>query len=157
MPILFILLALLSVSACTSLPITQQSEHQIKEAVNWIEANSNLKAPTSRRPAIFTTSKAELVHYRNGKRTAAALYDPIRNVIILQEDWDATDCKDVGLLIHEVVHWMEFKAVPYTVFACREDAEANPYRLQLLYYKEKACNASYPEDLIKKLTTCKGG
>lgn len=136
----------------------QDLDASLDEIVVWAEKNSDLVRPTSPRPAVAVTSKEEMAFHR-GHSGVAAFYDPFRNVLWFNKDWRRDSVRDVGFALHEVAgHWMLLKATPRPRFACKQEREAEAYRLQALYYQQNDTSLERETGLtperIKQLTTC---
>jgi hypothetical protein len=81
--------------------------------------------------AIFAAGGADA-----GGRQVAALYEPARNVISIDESLDLEGPLGRSYLVHELVHALQFAAGRQAEVRCVGLLEAEAYRVQALYLKD---------------------
>tara|TARA_B100000900_G_scaffold388622_1_gene380831 strand:- start:57 stop:485 length:429 start_codon:yes stop_codon:yes gene_type:complete len=127
----------------------------------WIgsETNYNVDLP---HPEIKMLSQVELerVYYGDHENSSGAqlhaFYDPKNNLIYLNEDFDIHDAFDKGVLLHELLHYVQdMNDVVGTKFECMRETELEVYPLQKKYLLEvHGVKFEYDELFVKLSATC---
>lgn len=91
-----------------------------------------------------------------------ALYDTVREVVILPKYFDASSIKDQSILLHELVHYMQWKNKIWpNEYICREHTERDAYKLQEQFLAEAGMDIHEEIQigplLRFMLTECQGG
>lgn len=107
----------------------------------WIAAHTGLTAPP---PVVQVVSDADMVARAYGPEapecpapTVRALYDPVRGVICLRQDFDPADVIDRSTLLHELVHHVQKHNRLDEDAECPAVLEPPAYRLQFEWLKEQ--------------------
>ena len=122
------------------LPGIEVSPALIAEVADWIQARSNLPLP-ERLPEVRRMSREDMARVFAGETPGAssgrqieALYDSRNTTILLAPDWNPERARDISVLLHEMVHHMQFAAdAPADCPAARE---RTAYDLQTAWLEE---------------------
>ena len=126
----------------------------------WIgtETNYNVDLP---HPEIRLLSQVELerVYYGDNKNPTGqlhAFYDPEKNLIYLNENFNIHDAFDKGVLLHELLHYVQdMNGAVGTKFECIRETELEVYPLQKKYLLEvHGVVFDYDELFVKLSATC---
>ena len=107
----------------------------------WINANS-VYDYTGEPPRIVITDPESLVYLMLGeihlmperaKRGLMGLYDPGTETIWLRDDFDAGDPEHRSHLLHELVHFVQYRQADHGRLACGRELEREAYRIQNAY------------------------
>lgn len=106
--------------------------------IAWVASASGLP-PTPSLPSISYASPARLAALSVGKNgipigEVAAVYDSTTSTIILRPDWRLDRPADVSVLVHELVHHLQFEAG--LSYECPEAREAEAYAVQARWLEE---------------------
>ena len=99
----------------------------------WLSANFDLPVP-EHVPRLATLPEADLIAMRYGPEAqvalgqVVALYDETRRTIYLSEGWSGQTPAELSVLVHEVVHHMQFASGQR--FACLGERERFAYDAQ---------------------------
>jgi len=150
---------LIFLSACAQGVLRQDIDRELDMIVDWIAANSDLVRPTRARPHVVVTSNDELQRMAKSKMgQIGALYDPVRNVIVFNEEWQAYKLRDRSFALHEVVHWMELNQPKTKFFLCNNQREILAYKLQSMYLTSQGSSllreTGLTHIMVKELTLC---
>ncbi len=109
-------------------------EPLINAIVLWLSLNFALPLATEQ-PRVAYVSPDRLMVIRNGglagqapDRTVLGAYDSRSRTIHLRDDWDSRSAADVSVLVHELVHYLQDRAV--LQFECPAAREASAYAAQ---------------------------
>jgi len=100
----------------------------------WIGANTDYKTDVPLPVVEFKTQvEMESLYYGERKREGDlyGFYNLKKNVIILPDTWDGTRPFDLGLLVHEMIHYLQ--DVNEIQFQCVAEMEADAWPLQKQY------------------------
>lgn len=132
----------------------------------WASAQTGI-APADTLPAVTYTAPEEMVQmqYPDGDGGAAAngvrvvaLYDPNEAEIYLPLGFDVRDPVDVSVLLHELVHHMQYEAG--VGYACRGEMERVAYEAQGEYLSSVGIDLLEAMEMnglfLHLVTTCLG-
>ena len=100
----------------------------------WIGANTDYKTDVPLPVVEFKTQvEMEGLYYGERKREGDlyGFYNLKKNIIILPDTWDGTRPFDLGLLVHEMIHYLQ--DVNEIQFQCVAEMEADAWPLQKQY------------------------
>ena len=100
----------------------------------WIGANTDYKTDVPLPVVEFKTQvEMEGLYYGERKREGDlyGFYNLKKNVIILPDTWDSARPFDLGLLVHEMIHYLQ--DVNEIQFQCVAEMEADAWPLQKQY------------------------
>ena len=100
----------------------------------WIGANTDYKTDVPLPVVEFKTQvEMESLYYGERKREGDlyGFYILKKNVIILPDTWDSARPFDLGLLVHEMIHYLQ--DVNEIQFQCVAEMEADAWPLQKQY------------------------
>ena len=126
----------------------------------WIGANSNLDTNHDIPVVLFLTQEQmEHMYYgehEHDKDSLHGLYDTDDNVIILPDTWDRRKPWDLGVLLHEMVHYLQDQND--IKFACMANMERDAWPLQQKYLSEKhGVDWQYDDLWHHMISTCRDG
>lgn len=129
-----VLCVLLWVSPGPSIAAADSSIEALLDAVvTWLSANFELPADYDH-PRIVLASAERLSNIRyksvepNQRREVVALYDEKTETILLTKSWRGRSPTDLSILVHEMVHHLQYRAS--LDFACSAAREAMAYAAQ---------------------------
>ena len=101
----------------------------------WIGANTdyNTNVPL---PSIEFKTQVEMENLYYGDRSEKegdlyGFYNLKKNIIILPDTWDSTKPFDLGLLVHEIIHYLQ--DINDVQFGCTAEMELDAWPLQKQY------------------------
>ena len=100
----------------------------------WIGANTNYNIDVPLPPIEFKTQvEMESLYYGERKKEGElyGFYNLKKNIIILPDTWDSARPFDLGLLVHEMIHYLQ--DVNEIQFRCVAEMEADAWPLQKQY------------------------
>ena len=101
----------------------------------WIGANTDYNTDVPLPVVEFKTQvEMESLYYGERKREEGDLYgfyNLKKNIIILPDTWDSARPFDLGLLVHEMIHYLQ--DVNKIQFQCVAEMEADAWPLQKQY------------------------
>ena len=100
----------------------------------WIGANTDYKTDVPLPVVEFKTQvEMEGLYYGERKREGDlyGFYNLKKNIIILPDTWDGTRPFDLGLLVHEMIHYLQ--DVNEIQFQCVAEMEPDAWPLQKQY------------------------
>ena len=126
----------------------------------WIGANSTLDTNHDIPVVLFLTQEQmEQMYYGDHERqkdSLHGLYNTEDNVIILPDTWDRRRPWDLGVLLHEMVHYLQDQN--NMVFACMANMERDAWPLQKKYLTEvHSFEWNYDELWHHMISTCRDG
>ena len=126
----------------------------------WIGAETNYNVDLVH-PEIKMMTQLELEHkfYGHDKTpsgTLYAFYDPEHDVIYLNVEFDRFNAFDKGVLLHELLHYVQDKnEIVGKKFQCMRETELEVYPLQKKYLLEvHGVVFDYDELYVKLQSTC---
>jgi len=130
----------------------------VEQLLDWIEANTAYDVSASRKkpPAIRTCHSGDVISYEGhllivDARLAAA-YDIRQKAIYLVEPWSPDDARDVGRLLHELIHDVQTRTREW---ACWGDAEWAAYKLQAKWLRAQGVDPGFDWMQIFVHTRCR--
>ena len=117
---------------------------QMKEILTalmiWLGANTTLDTNHDIPKVLFLPqAEMEVLYYKEDadKNTNQlhGLYDQQNDTIILPESWDRRDPWDLGVLLHEMIHYLQ--DMNDIQFQCTAEMEKNAWPIQQKYLKEQ--------------------
>jgi hypothetical protein len=117
---------------------------QMKEILTalmiWLGANTTLDTNHDIPKVLFLPQvEMETLYYKEDadKHTNQlhGLYDQENDTIILPESWDRRDPWDLGVLLHEMIHYLQ--DMNNIQFQCTAEMEKNAWPIQQKYLKEQ--------------------
>lgn len=126
----------------------------------WIGANSNLDTNHDIPVVLFLThEQMEQMYYgeyEHEKDSLHGLYDIEDDVIILPDTWDRRKPWDLGVLLHEMVHYLQDQND--IKFACMANMEREAWPLQKKYLSEiHGVDWQYDDLWHHMISTCRDG
>ena len=103
----------------------------------WLGANSDYTVNMDVPPVILLPQvEMENIYYGEAERHGHlhAFYNTEEDVIYLPDTWDGTNPWDLGVLLHEVIHYVQDQND--LSFACKNAMEKESWPLQQRYLKE---------------------
>ena len=101
----------------------------------WIGANTNYNIDVPLPSVEFKTQvEMESLYYgkqRKGEGELYGFYNLKKNIIILPDTWDSTRPFDLGLLLHEIIHYLQ--DINDVQFGCVAEMEFDAWPLQKQY------------------------
>lgn len=118
---------------------------QMKEILTavmiWLGANTTLDTNHDIPKVLFLSqSQMEELYYPDGEKDKSpnqlhGLYDKESDTIILPESWDRRDAWDMGVLVHEMVHYLQ--DINQIKFNCMAEMERDAWPIQQKYLKQQ--------------------
>jgi len=112
--------------------------------VTWLSANTDYRLPTIRyasaeeitylRYGAFSTlagennGKAQSAFPAHQRNSAVAVYDQKKREILLPSEWSPATAAALSILVHEMVHHLQYSAE--IKFGCPQEREAVAYKAQ---------------------------
>jgi len=126
----------------------------------WIGANSTLDTNHDIPVVMFLTQEQmEHMYYgdhEHNKDSLHGLYDMDKDVIILPDTWDRRKPWDLGVLLHEMVHYLQDQNG--IEFACTANMERDAWPLQQKYLNEvHGTDWDYDQLWHHMISTCRDG
>ena len=126
----------------------------------WIGANSTLDTNHDIPVVLFLTQEQmEQMYYgehEHEKDSLHGLYDIEDDVIILPDTWDRRKPWDMGVLLHEMVHYLQDQNE--IKFACMANMEREAWPLQQKYLSEiHGVDWQYDDLWHHMISTCRDG
>jgi hypothetical protein len=122
------------------------SEASIGELIDWIEANTgyDVSRVRSNPPVIESCVTGELIDYAHEATIVDeginGLYDFEARRIYLVEPWDHGDLRDRSVLLHELIHAVQFDDREWD---CIGAPEWEAYKLQEAWLAERGLDADF--------------
>ena len=105
----------------------------------WLGANTNLSTNYDIPQVIFLPiAQMEKMFYQDQEYESDQLhgmYDPENDTIYLPDDWDRRSAWDLGVLVHEMVHYLQ--DMNNLDFKCHQEMEKQSWPIQQLYLKRE--------------------
>ena len=107
----------------------------------WLGANTTFDTNHDIPNVLFLTqTQMEELYYPEGKKDnfpnqLHGLYDKESNTIILPDTWDRRDPWDMGVLLHEMIHYLQ--DVNKHEFQCTAEMERDAWPIQQKYLQEQ--------------------
>mgnify|MGYP001242162424 CR=1 FL=1 len=106
----------------------------------WLGANTTLDTNHDIPKVLFLTqAEMEILYYKEdadkNNNQLHGLYDKKNDTIILPENWDRRNPWDLGVLLHEMIHYLQ--DMNDIQFQCTAEMEKNAWPIQQKYLKEK--------------------
>ncbi|MEM8797950.1 MAG: DUF6647 family protein [Pseudomonadota bacterium] len=150
---LFGCLVIIALVAAGTLPFparakdcSQPTHETIIELYEWIEAKTDydLSKPKAEPPEILFCAVGEDIPYEDRRMVVEpndlGVYDPINRRIYLVGSWSETRLEDVAVLLHELVHDVQFVN---RTWECPNQSEWEAYKLHELWLSEKGIDAGF--------------
>ena len=100
----------------------------------WIGANTNYNIDVPLPPVEFKTQvEMEGLYYQQREKEGDlyGFYNLEKNIIILPDTWDSTKPFDLGLLLHETIHYLQ--DINDVQYQCTAEMEVDAWPLQKQY------------------------
>ena len=106
----------------------------------WLGANTTLDTNHDIPKVLFLPqAEMEALYYPENQEKFPnklhGLYDQESDTIILPDDWDRRDAWDMGVLVHEMVHYLQ--DVNNVKFNCTAEMEKDAWPIQQKYLKDR--------------------
>jgi len=105
----------------------------------WLGANTPFNTNHDIPSILFVTqAQMEQMFYKGDNKmpnTLHGLYDKESDTIILSDQWDRRKAWDMGVLLHEMVHYLQDQN--NMEFRCTAEMEKDAWPIQQRYLKEK--------------------
>lgn len=118
----------------------------VREMLEWIgeqtayDVSDALAAP----PTIMLCDRGDRIHYEGRSiivdETIRGLYDLEKRRIVLTEPWDADDPRDQAVILHELIHHVQWTSRDWE---CHGAPEPEAYRLQEQWLAERGIEADF--------------
>jgi len=155
------LLALVLASAAQAVPScplatpAAMADDRIPGLLSWIETHSPYRAGTLPLPRVSFCDPGETIPYEGHEALVypqlRAAYDLKADRIYLVRPWSVYDAHDLSVLLHELVHYLQFQAHSWP---CPQAAEWEAYQLQAAWLAEKGINAGFDWTQIGLMSRC---
>lgn len=130
----------------------------------WISAHSGYGVPPDL-PEIQFKSRAEIISIvygekaiENQDRQIDGTYDYQTNTICLRNDWNPRKKENHGALLHELVHFLQYKnGLRFTTASEKCLAESIAYTLQIKWYEENNIPSPFDPLFILLIDLCGKG
>lgn len=131
----------------------------------WISSHSQLAYDSDTIPRVISVSKSELVSEMfDGKVPYALDINHVRavgyykfktNTIYLLSQNDVSTTKGKSILVHELVHYLQYKHDINHAVSCRQQPEPLAYQLQSSFLTQYGLSADYGNKHIQKSGQCR--
>ena len=157
-----ILIICCNAAALAAEPATSAANSSVKpalitELIGWIEENSDYDTSflQSRPPAIEFCECGETIQYEDKtvhvQEHLKGLYDKQNYKIILVRPWDSAKPYDVSILLHELIHFVQYNSQEW---ACWPKTEWEAYKLQEAWLQERGYEPEFNWLQIYFLSRC---
>ena len=129
----------------------------VAELLAWIGAHTayDVSASLAEPPSIGFCRTGEVIVYEGENLLVdpdlGAAYDKDRRHIYLAQPWDAAVVEDIGTLLHELIHDVQYRNRDWP---CWQKTEWEAYKLQAAWLAERGVNADFNWALILLLSRC---
>lgn len=129
----------------------------VVELLTWIGAHTDydVSATLAEPPSIGFCRHGEVIDYEGESLIVdpdlGAAYDKERRHIYLARPWDAAKVKDLGTLLHELIHDVQYRNRDWP---CWQKTEWEAYKLQESWLAERGESAEFNWALILMLSRC---
>ena len=129
----------------------------VAELLEWIGNNSDYDVGSvlGRLPETTFCDGGETIHYEGRSLTVAdhvkGLYDDEDYRIVLVRPWRAQDPFNVGTLLHELVHLVQYRTSDWV---CSQSTEMEAYRLQEAWLMERGLDPGFNWVRIEMMSRC---
>jgi len=132
----------------------------VVELLTWIEAHTDydVSASLAEPPSIGFCRHGDVIDYEgqslNVDPDLGGAYDMERRHIYLAQPWDASNVRNLGTLLHELIHDVQYRNRDWP---CWQKTEWEAYKLQESWLAEKGLSAGFDWALILMLSHCPQG
>lgn len=130
----------------------------------WISSNSPMVIEGGSIPDVVSVDKAEILQVAFGEKAAPAmrakgievfgLYNYEEDRIYLLNELDLTTIKDKAVLLHEIVHYLQYKAGDDKIVQCKNQLESLAYHVEADYLEAHGESIALDHDHIERLSKC---
>ncbi len=118
-----------------AVPDAPKIEHKTQAQLVRIAYECDLKITEENNFVCKSTD--EMIDKEDAILKPLALYDTIKEIIYLPAKWNPDNIKDQSILLHELVHYMQWKNKIYPKqYGCRAETEKEAYDLQEKFLAE---------------------
>jgi hypothetical protein len=160
----FLLLLVLPLAATAQSPqpdeCVRPSPDLVEELLGWIGAASgyDISSSLADPPEILFCAEGDVLHYPGGdtliEPNERGLYDFEDRIIYLVAPWRPDDPRQVSVLLHELVHDVQFRN---RGFECPNASEWEAYELQEAWLAERGIHAEIDWLQVWFWSKCPGG
>jgi len=133
----------------------------------WIGGNSPLAFDGGSLPEIAIVEQAEIFHVAFGEKSTPAmrargmeisgLYDYEENRILLSDGLDLSTTKGKAVLVHELVHFLQYRAGDDRIAQCKNQLESLAYHVEAEYLEAHGDPFPFDHDHFLKIGRCPKG
>lgn len=156
--LLFALSLASTAQAAPSCPLATpaaMADERIPELLSWIETHSPYRVGTLPLPRVAFCNPGETIPYEGHEALVypqlRAAYDLKADRIYLVRPWSVYDAHDLSVLLHELVHYLQFQAHSWP---CPQAAEWEAYQLQAAWLATKGIDAGFDWTQIGLMSRC---
>ena len=136
----------------------------IENLFSWIQEHSSFSFEPEQVPGLKFVSAHEMLNTAFGKNVPKAinqesfellgLYNYEEKVIYLLDSVDLSTEQGKGILLHELVHFLQYQNGQDGNVRCRNELESLAYRLEARYLNEHSHSPGFSPQQIKSLSSC---
>lgn len=135
------------------------------ELLDWINENSSYDYGLDDMPKIEKVNEVEMLSHAFGGKLPAAvtaetskikgLYNYHNKLIYILDSFDINNLNDRSILLHEIVHFLQFQHGDDKFFECKKKLESFAYRLQAKFLHDHKQQIDFDGAHIRKASECK--
>ncbi len=144
-----------------------QSDKELAQAMlDWLQANTSLDLQQLKTPEIATLASRDIALMAFGgtipkavdpdKLQIYGLYNFHHKTVYLLDSIDLNTTSGKGILLHELVHYIQYETGMDKHAACMHELEALAYRLEARFLDEHEHRHGITEKHISKVSQCSG-
>jgi len=141
------------------------SENELIVAlINWINKNSSFDYQIDEIPALVKVSQEVIMKLSVGIKMPASinqnsaeikgLYNFNQKSIYILDNFDMNNEVDRAILVHEIVHFLQFEHGDNLFFDCNQKLEGFAYRLQARYLFSQGQDINFTGEHIRHASRC---
>jgi len=141
---------------CPAATPAAMAADRIPQLLAWIEAHSRYHTNSAPLPTVSFCDPGEKIQYEGHEALVyprlQAVYDLKARRIYLVRPWSVYDARDLSVLLHELVHYLQFQSHSWP---CPQAAEWEAYHLQAAWLAEKGIDAGFDWAQIGLMSRCR--
>ena len=141
-------------------------EQLIKNLLTWINGYTSYSYSSMEMPHIKRVSAREMAEVAFGKNLPKSLnlktfqiyglYNFKERMVYLHDSIDLETEKGKAILLHELVHFLQYEYGQDKEVNCKNELESLAYMLEAKYLYDHHEHADFDEEHIRKIGTCRG-
>ncbi len=145
-------------------PVAAHDEDTVRHLVQWIHDNSSLEFNDDVLPAIVWVSARAMVDVAFGKNLPKSvnpdklqifgLYNFRDKSIYLLDTIDLNTEEGKAILLHEIVHYLQYSQGMDKNVACKNELEKLAYSLEAYYLETHGASAGFSEAHVHRVSRC---